>query len=69
MFGYQGGKDGVSVDDDNKVDFESVISNRIRAGVRAGFGGTLKIKYAFGKQTASQKTKEKSMRHPKDEKK
>jgi hypothetical protein len=139
MFGYQGGKDGVSVDgDDNKVDFKSVISNRIRAGVRyiwlekvkpyvgigcehefsgkvkaaikdgadmvgdipapsfggwtstgevgargkvwkfevdisaqgymgvrAGFGGTLKIKYAFGKE----KTREKSMRQSKDEKK
>jgi hypothetical protein len=32
-------------------------------GVREGFGGTLKIKYAFGKE----KTREKSMRHPKDE--
>jgi hypothetical protein len=144
MFGYQDGKDGVSVDTyGNKVDFENVIPNRIRAGVRgkymglgnvkpyvgigceqelsgkvkaaiqngadmigvpvpsfggwtgigevgasgkvwkfevdiiaqgytgvrAGFGGMLKIKYAFGKQTASQKTREKSMRHPKDEKK
>jgi hypothetical protein len=49
--------------------FEVDISAQGYAGVREGFGGTLKIKYAFGKQTASQKTREKSMRQSKDEKK
>jgi hypothetical protein len=49
--------------------FEVDISAQGYAGVRKGFGGTLKIKYVFGKQVASQKTKEKSMRQSKDEKK
>jgi hypothetical protein len=45
--------------------FEVDISAQGYAGVRKGFGGALKIKYAFGKQATRQKMKKENMRQPK----